>query len=100
MPSEQGVRRDDRRDVAQRLPTQPVRSRGEFTPVLIGEPQAPPTHLPPQHPILFDQIREHLAFPAVQPAGDGDQQHPEGRGVDHERKLTSQPHTDVHNQVG
>jgi CubicO group peptidase (beta-lactamase class C family) len=32
-----------------------------------------------------------IPFPPVQSAGDGDEQEPEGRGLDHERDLTSQP---------
>jgi hypothetical protein len=36
---------------------QPVGLRGESPPIVISEPQAPPTHLPPEHPILFDQVR-------------------------------------------
>ena len=95
MPAEQRVRRDDRRDLAQRLPTQPVGSRGKFPPVVIGEPQAPPTQLPPQHPILLDQVRQHLPLPAVQPAGDSKEQHVERRDVDHGRELTSQPRSRV-----
>ena len=83
VPAEQRVRRDDRRDLAQRLTAQPVGSRGKFPPVVIGEPEAPPTQLPPQDPILLDQVRQHLALPPVQPAGDREQQHLEGRDVDH-----------------
>ena len=95
VPAEQRVRRDDRRDLAQRLPTQPVGSRGKFPPVVIGQPQPPPTQLPPQDPILLHQVRHHLPLPAVQPASDSKQQHVEGRDVDHVRELTSQPRSGV-----
>jgi hypothetical protein len=54
VPAEQRVRRDDRRDLAQRVTAQPVGSRGKFPPVVIGESEAPPTDLPPQDPILLD----------------------------------------------
>jgi hypothetical protein len=37
VPAEQRVRRDNRRDLAQRLPTQPIGS-GQFPAVVIGEP--------------------------------------------------------------
>ena len=49
-------------------------SRGEFPPVVIGEPQAPPTRLLPQDSILLDQVRQQLPLPAIQPAGDEEQQ--------------------------
>jgi hypothetical protein len=70
VPAEQGVRRDDRRDLAPRLTAQPVRSRHQFPPLVIGEPGAPATHLPPQEPILFNEVRQHLPLAPVQPAGD------------------------------
>src|SRR5215218_9757752 len=73
VPSEQRVRRDDRRDLTQGLTAQPVGSRGKRPPVVIGESQAPPTQLPPQNPILLDQVREHLALPPVQPTGHREQ---------------------------
>jgi hypothetical protein len=65
VPAKQRVRRDDRRGVAHRLPPQPVRPRGESSPVIISKPQAPPAQLSPQHPILFDQVRHHLPFAAI-----------------------------------
>ena len=68
-----------------------MRPRGEPPPVVIGQAQAPPTQLPAQEAILFDQIRERLPLPALQPAGQDQQQHLEGRDVDHERELISQP---------
>jgi hypothetical protein len=39
-------------------PAQPVGARSESPPVVIGEPQAPPTHLSPKDSILLDQVRE------------------------------------------
>ena len=56
MPSEQRVRRDDCRDLAQRRTAQAVGAGGKFPPVVIGEPETPTAQLPPQHPILLDQI--------------------------------------------
>ena len=40
-PTEQHVRRDDRRDLAQRPVAQAVRSGGKFRRVVIGEPEPP-----------------------------------------------------------
>ena len=91
MPSEQRVGGDDRRDVAHRLASQPVSPHGEPAPVVIGETQAPPTQLPPQEAILFDQIGERLPFSAIEPSGDGDEQQLETRDVDHEREVISRP---------
>jgi hypothetical protein len=48
VPSEQRVRPDDRRDLTQGLPAQPVGARAKLPPVVIGEPEAPPAKLPPQ----------------------------------------------------
>jgi len=73
MPAQQRVRRDDRRKLAQRLTAQSIGPRGKFPPVVIGEPEAPPTDLLPQDPILFDQVRQYLPLSPVQPAGDREQ---------------------------
>ena len=78
VPSQQRVRRDDCRDLAQSRTAQPVGARGKFPPVVIGEPEAPPAQLPPQDSILLDQVSQHLALPLVQPAGNRQQQHLEG----------------------
>src|SRR5437899_8654318 len=74
VPSQQRVRRDDRRDLTQGLPTQPVGPYGESPPVVIGEPQTPPTDLPSEEAILFDQIGERLPLPAIEPTGAGKEQ--------------------------
>ena len=83
--------RDDRRNVAQRLASQPVSPHGEPAPVVIGETQAPPTQLPPQEAILFDQIGERLPLPMIEPTDEGQEQQPKDGHVDHERELISQP---------
>jgi hypothetical protein len=90
VPSQQRVRRDDRRDLTQGLPTQPVGPYGESPAVVIGEPQAPAADLLPEDAILFDQIGERLPLPAIEPTGDGEEQQPKDRHVDHERELISQ----------
>ena len=63
VPAEQRVRRDDRSDLAQHLPAQPVGSRRKFPPVVIGEPRSPSAQLPPQDPILVDQVRQSPPAP-------------------------------------
>ena len=66
-----------------------ARQRGKFPPVVIGDPEAPPTQLLPQDPILFDQVRQHLSLTPVQPPGDREQQHLDGRDVDHVWELSA-----------
>jgi hypothetical protein len=83
VPSQQCIGRDDRCDVAQGLPTEPVGAYGEPPPVRVGAPQSSPTDLPPEKAILFDQVGDHLAFPAIEPAGNGEEQQPKDADVDH-----------------
>jgi hypothetical protein len=66
VPSQQRVWRDDRRDLTQGVPTQPVGAYRESPPVVIGQPDAPPTNLPSEDAILFDQIGERLPLPAIE----------------------------------
>ena len=89
VPAEQRVRRDDRRDPTQHLPAQSKRQRGKLPAVVIGQAQATPTQLPPQHPILFDQVREYLPLLTVEPARNVQEQHAESRDVDHGQELTA-----------
>ena len=42
-----------------------------------------------QYAVLFDQVRDGLPLPAVQPAGQHTQHHLQRRGVDHEPELIS-----------
>ena len=101
MPAEQRVRRDDQlRKLAQRRTAQSIGPRGKFPSIVIGEPEAPPTHLLPQDPILFDQIRQHLPLPPVQSGGNSEQQHLEGRDVDRVRELTSLSRSGMASQRG
>lgn len=87
MPAEQRVRRDDRGDLAQHLTAHPDGALGESPALVIGETQAPPTQLPAQEEIFFDQVGDHLSFAALELAGQDQQQHLDGCGADHEREL-------------
>jgi len=58
MPSQQRVGADDRRELTQGRPTQPVGPSSELPTVGIREPQPPLPDLPPEEAILFDQIRK------------------------------------------
>ena len=89
VPSQQRVRRDYRDEATQRFPSQPVCPYGEPPSVVIGEPQASLTDLPPEHAVLFDQIGERFPFLAIEPTGNGQEQQPKDRHVDHEREVIS-----------
>lgn len=98
MPAEQRVWRDDRRNLTQRPTTHPKRKYGEPPPVVIVQTQTPPTQLPAQEAVFFDQVGQRLPLPALEPAGQNQPQHLEGGG-DHERELISQQEVfAVHNR--
>ena len=89
MPPQQGVRRRDRGDLPQGRTADSVRSGGQPTAIFVRETQPTSTKLTPQEPVLFDQVRDCLPLPAVQPAGQHTQHHLQRRGVDHEPELIS-----------
>ena len=89
MPSQQGVRRCDRRDVPQGCTSDSVRSRSEPTAIVVRETQPTATKLTPQQAVLFDEVRNDLALSAVQPAGQRTEHHLQRHGVDHEPELIS-----------
>jgi hypothetical protein len=70
MPPQQGVRRGDRREFAQSRTAEPVRPGGQPPAIVVRETQAMATKLTPQEPVLFDQVRDRLALPTVQPASE------------------------------
>jgi hypothetical protein len=63
---------------------QPVCSRGQASAIVIGQAQPPGPKLAPQEPVLFDQVRDRLPLPAIQPAGEHAQHHLQRR-----RSITS-----------
>jgi hypothetical protein len=85
--AEQRVGRDDRGDLAQHSTAHPEGPHREAPPVVIRQAQAPPPELPAQEAVLFDQVGDRLPFSAFEPAGEDQQQHLEGRGIEHERGL-------------
>ena len=89
MPPQQGVRRRDRGDLPQGRTADSVRSGGQPTAIVVRETQPTSAKLTPQEPVLFDQVRDGLPLPAVQPAGQHTQHHLQRRGVDHEPELIS-----------
>jgi hypothetical protein len=69
MPPQQGGWRRDRGDLPQRRTADSVRSRGEPTAIIVRETEPTFTKLTPQEPVLFNQVRDDLALPPLQPAG-------------------------------
>jgi hypothetical protein len=51
----------------------------------------PPTQLPAQETVLFDQVGERLPLAALQLTGQDQQEHLDGCRGDHEREPISQP---------
>ena len=74
MPAEQGVRGDDRGDPTQYLTADPEGAHREPPPVRIGQAQPLPAQLLPKEPGFLDQIRDRLPLPAIQSAGQDQQQ--------------------------
>jgi hypothetical protein len=89
VPPKQRVRCDNRCEVTQCLPSQPVCPYREAPTIVIAEPEAPLTDLPPQDAILFDQIGERFPLSVIEPTGNGQEQQPKDRHVDHEPELIS-----------
>jgi hypothetical protein len=74
MPTQQRVRCDDRGDLPEGTSAQAVCPSRELAPVVVGQANASPTQLTPQHPILFHQIRKGIALPTIQPVGNNEQE--------------------------
>jgi signal transduction histidine kinase len=67
-----------------------MRTGSQPTAVVIRQAQSPRTELTTEEPVLFDEVGDRLALPAVQPAGQHAQRHLQRHGVDHEPELRSQ----------
>jgi hypothetical protein len=63
VPSQQRVRRDNRRHVTQHRPAEPMRPHGQAPPVVVRQPEAPSIDWAPEQAILFDQIRRSSPVP-------------------------------------
>lgn len=89
MPPEERIRGNDRRNLTQRLTSQPECPRGESPSVIIreAEPAPAPTQLRTQDAILSEQIGQRVPLLAIQPAGQDGEPHPESRYIDHGASL-------------
>jgi hypothetical protein len=74
MPAQNGVRRDDTRDFAERLATDRLAPHSKTTPLRVSQPQAPISELFAQDPILRDKVLDHRRLAAAKPAGNGENQ--------------------------
>ena len=75
MPSQNRVRRDDRGDLAQDAPSEPVAQDGEPPPIVIRQLEPLPTQLASKDPILFHQIRQGASLLAIQPTSQDREHH-------------------------
>ena len=71
MPPQNGVRRHDRRDLAQCRASKTVSTYREATPLIIRESQPTAAQLGTQDPILFHQIPDHVLLTSTEPAREG-----------------------------
>jgi hypothetical protein len=65
MPPQKRIWRHDRGDLTQRPTAHPEGSHRKPPPIVIGQMQAPPTQLPSQEAVLFEQIGERLPLSAL-----------------------------------
>ena len=83
MPPQNRVGRDKRGDLSQPATTQQVPAHGQPTPIIIAQPEASSPQLTSKDAILFDQIRQGLLLPLIQPADQRDKKQPQRENVDH-----------------
>ena len=91
MPPQDRVGRDDRGDLTQPSPSQPVPTHGEAPPFVIGQSKTSPTQLTPKDSILFDQIGQGLLLLTIEPADQRGESKPKERNVDHAGSLPHRP---------
>lgn len=72
MPSQNRLRRDDRREPTQQTATERHASNGEATAVGVGEAEPPSPELALEDPVFFQQVVEDALLVAVEPAGEDD----------------------------
>ena len=68
VPTQNGVRRHDGRDLREQPATEPVSSFGEASALAVGETQALPGEPGLQEAILFAKVRDHVGLLTMEPA--------------------------------
>ena len=87
MPPQDGVRRHQRRHLAQGLPSEAVAVHRESAPLGIGQTQTPPVEVLLEDAVLFPQVRDNLELVAIHPARKSHEEDPEPYGLDHGPSL-------------
>jgi len=96
-PSEQCVGCDGGRDLSEPASAQPLCGTGQPTPLGIREPQAFPTELIAENPVLLLQILDHLVLVSAQPSGEKNDQELQTQG--RHRETLARP-TSCKNRLG
>ena len=92
MPPQNGVRRHDRRDLAQCRASQAVSTHREATPLIIRESQPSPAQLGTQDAILFHQVPDHVLLTSTEPAREGREEYlKRGNGSNHGGATAARP---------
>ena len=87
MPSQKGVGRHDRREIAQGAAPQPVRADGKPSPFIVGQPESPSTQLLSKDPILFREVGDRILLPVASPAGQRPEHDPREGDIEHGGSL-------------
>jgi hypothetical protein len=84
VPPQNGVRRHDRRDLAQCRASKAVSTHREATPLIIRESQPSAAQLGTQDAILFHQVPDHVLLTSTEPAREGREEYlKRGNGNNH-----------------
>lgn len=80
MPSQDRLRRDDRRKLIQKSTAEGHPAHGEPAAVGVGQPESPAAKLAFEDAVLLEKVVENALLVAVEPAGEDD-----GENVEHGR---------------
>jgi hypothetical protein len=67
MPAQDRIGRDNRRNLAQDTPAQPLPAPRQTAPLLVSHTQSSATKLRPKSSILFDQIGDDVLLLVIHP---------------------------------
>jgi hypothetical protein len=84
VPPQNGVRRHDRRNLAQCRASKAVSTHREATPLIIRDSQPSAAQLGTQDAIFFHQIPDHVLLTSTEPAREGREEYlKRGNGTNH-----------------
>jgi hypothetical protein len=87
MPPEDCVGRHDGRDLPQDPSPESLALRGEASALVVGQPEAAPLHLRLEDPVLLHQVFDDLLLVAIDPSGEGHEQHLQGVDIGPHRPI-------------